>query len=364
MRWPTDLPDPDLPDPEDDVTTPAPRTPDDDRRPARLGPDAPVLTDRDLDDEDPERRPRPSVSLFEGDEGGLEHAERRALVALLKQRFISARTHPRDWQALTENERVVRSRLNDLFLELQVDRVREVAWKRQAVPETGARFPTLLYDAAWSREETVVLVHLRDRFRAAAAAGEDRAYVDREDVVEHVAGFRPPHATDVAGDEKRARSAVASVNRAGLLIGAPTDDRFEISEAIESLLPLELLTGLLVSPPADQRPRPRHRPTRAFDRERTPPRRPPRGVSMRTEPRTSRRLETTRRAVDGEGLFAQRGRGALRRHAAVARRGAPAGQLGRLLGPRHGRPARRRHHDLRRLRRRARAPCSTPTPRC
>lgn len=200
-----------------------------------------------LDPDDPQREATTSVSLFEGDEGGLEYAERRALVALLKQRFISARTHPKDWRALAENERVIRSRLNDLFLELQIDPVREVAWKRQAVPETGQKFPTLLYDAAWSREETVVLVHLRDRFRAATAAGEERVYVDREDVVEHVAGFRPAHATDVAGDEKRARNAVISVNKAGLLIGSPGDDRFEISEAIESLLPLDLLRELLVN---------------------------------------------------------------------------------------------------------------------
>ncbi len=200
-----------------------------------------------LDPDDPEREASTSVSLFEGDEGGLEYAERRALVALLKQRFISARTHPHDWRALTENERVIRSRLNDLFLELQIDPVREVAWKRQAVSETGQKFPTLLYDAAWSREETVVLVHLRDRFRAATAAGEERVFVDREDVVEYVAGFRPTHATDVSGDEKRARNAVSSVNKAGLLIGSPTDHRFEISEAIESLLPLERLKELLVS---------------------------------------------------------------------------------------------------------------------
>jgi hypothetical protein len=80
-----------------------------------------------------------SVSLFEGDEGTLEHGVRHALVALLKQRFVSARTHPRDWRTLVENERVLRSRLNDLFLDLQMDREREVAWKRQAVPETATR---------------------------------------------------------------------------------------------------------------------------------------------------------------------------------------------------------------------------------
>ncbi len=197
-----------------------------------------VDTDFEADIED-------SVSLFEGDEGGLEYAQRHALVALLKQRFISARTHPRDWQVLVEHERVIRSRLNDLFLDLAVDRDREVAWKRQAVSETGSRFPTLLYDAAWSREETLVLVHLRDRLRAGHAGGDARVYVDREDVVDYVASFRPGHATDEAGDEKRARNAVATVAKAGLLIGVGGDERFEISEAVEPLLPLELLQELL-----------------------------------------------------------------------------------------------------------------------
>lgn len=186
-----------------------------------------------------------SVSLFEGDEGGLEYAQRQALVALLKQRFISARTHPRDWQALVENERVLRSRLNDVFLDLAIDRGREVAWKRQAVGEGGSRFPTLLHDTAWSREETLVLVHLRDRLRAGIAGGDLRVYVDRDDILDYIAGYRPAHATDESGDEKRARNAVASVVKSGLLIATASEDRYEISEAVEPLLPLELLTELL-----------------------------------------------------------------------------------------------------------------------
>ncbi|WP_309650744.1 DUF4194 domain-containing protein [Nocardioides sp.] len=201
-----------------------------------------VDTDLDLD---PEILDEGSVSLFEGDEGGLEHAQRHALVTLLKQRFISARTHPRDWQVLVEHERVLRSRLNDLFLELAVDRAREVAWKRQATSETGSRFPTLLYDAAWSREETLVLVHLRDRLRAGLAGGDAHVFIDRDDIVDYVATFRPPHATDEAGDEKRARNAVISIAKAGLLIGTAAEDRFEISEAVEPLLPLDLLQELL-----------------------------------------------------------------------------------------------------------------------
>jgi hypothetical protein len=195
--------------------------------------------DLDLDDA--------SVSLWEGDEGGLEHAQRLALVTLLKQRFISARTHPRDWRTLVEHERVLRSRLNDLFLDLQIDRASEVAWKRQATSETGSRFPTLLYDAAWSREETMVLVHLRDRLRAGLSGGDARVFIDREDIVEYVASFRPAHATDEAGDEKRARNAVLNIVKSGLLIATSTDDRYEISEAVEPLLPIDLLQELLAA---------------------------------------------------------------------------------------------------------------------
>lgn len=189
----------------------------------------------------------PSVSLWEGDEGGLELAQRQTLVTLLKQRFISARTHPRDWRVLVEHERVLRSRLNDLFLELHVDALREVAWKRQAVSEAGQRFPTLLYDAAWTREETLVLVHLRDRLRAASADGEERVFVDVADLVEHAAGFRPAHATDEAGDERRTRNAVATIAKAGLLIPTAYEERFEISEAVEPLLPIEVLQELLAA---------------------------------------------------------------------------------------------------------------------
>src|SRR3954469_15892250 len=94
-----------------------------------------------LGDFEPEAADVASVSLWEGDEGGLEYRQRRTLVTLLKQRFVSARTHPRDWQVLVEHERVLRSRLADLFLDLQIDRAREVAWKRQGVSEPGRRLP-------------------------------------------------------------------------------------------------------------------------------------------------------------------------------------------------------------------------------
>lgn len=195
--------------------------------------------------EDPDREQSSSVALFEGDEGGLELAQRRALVAIVKHRFITADSHPKEWRALLMNPRLIRSRLNDLFLDLHLDVGRNVAFKRQASPEGGGRFPTLLHDTAWTREETILLVFLRARSRADEAAGVPKTFVDRIDMLEHIASVRPPHATDHAGDARRAVKALESLLRAGLLIGASTAERFEVSRAVDVVLPLERLAALL-----------------------------------------------------------------------------------------------------------------------
>lgn len=194
---------------------------------------------------DPERELSSSVSLFEGDEGGLDVGQRRTLVALLKNRFITAASHKDEWRVLLEHRSLLRARLNDLFLDLHVDPVREVAFKRQVKSEGGARFPTLVHDTAWNREETILLVFLRRRDNSERGAGATTVFIDRSDMLEHVASLRPAHATDESADAKRATKAVESLHSAGLLIGASDDDRFEVSPAVEVLLPLEMLTDLL-----------------------------------------------------------------------------------------------------------------------
>jgi hypothetical protein len=205
-----------------------------------------VFDDHDEDDDDPGVGRTSTAALFEGDDGGLELAQRRVLVVLIKQRFISAQTHPKDWRALIANPRPIRARLNDMFMGLHLDREREVAYKYQVAPEgNGAPFPTLLYDTPWGREETILLVYLRGRYRSEQASGADHVYVDLTDMLDHIAQYRPEHATDVSGDARKAVKAVEAMHKAGLLIGARADERFEVSRAIEVLLPVEKLQELL-----------------------------------------------------------------------------------------------------------------------
>ncbi|PRY70627.1 uncharacterized protein DUF4194 [Glaciihabitans tibetensis] len=186
-----------------------------------------------------------SLSLFEGDEGGLTLAQRKTLVLLMKHRYISAAQQPAEWRTLLESTRVLKARLNDVFLDLQVDLHYEVAFKRQAVAEGGDRFPTLLYDAAYTREETVLLVLLRQRFRSERANGHEIVLVDRDNLLDNVGHFRPEHATDRSGDLRRAGGAIESLVKARVLLKTSDPDRFRISPVIEVLLPVERLAELL-----------------------------------------------------------------------------------------------------------------------
>ncbi|TFD01249.1 DUF4194 domain-containing protein [Cryobacterium sandaracinum] len=187
----------------------------------------------------------PSFSLFEGDEGGLTVEQRRTLVLLLKHRYISAALQPAEWQTLLCSQSLLKSRLNDMFLDLHVDLHYEVAFKRQAVAEGGDRFPTLLHDVSYTREETILLVLLRQRFRSERANGHDIVIVDRDNLVENVGHFRPEHATDRWGDARKATAAVDSLAKARVLLKTSDPDRFRISAVIEVLLPVERLSELL-----------------------------------------------------------------------------------------------------------------------
>lgn len=209
--------------------------------------DAP--TDETQTDETPTddatRAESESFSLFEGDEGGLTPAQRRTLVLLLKHRYLSAALYPSEWRTLLASERLLKGRLNDLFLDLHVDRHYEVAFKRQAVAEGGERFPTLLHDVSYTREETILLVLLRQRFRSERANGHDIVIVDRDNLLDNVAHFRPEYATDRSGDARRASAAVDSLVKSRVLAKTSDPDRFRISPVIEVLLPVERLRELL-----------------------------------------------------------------------------------------------------------------------
>lgn len=197
--------------------------------------------DTEPDDEDLEAT---SLALWEGDQGGLTLAQRRAFLALLKHRFITAEKQPVEWRAVLESTDLIRGRLNDLFLELHLDTHRQVAFKRQAAPEvSGKSFPTLLHNTAYSREETILLAYLRMKFRSDAASGQ--VFVDREELLEYVAGFRPDSATDESLDTRKTLNAIENIRKTGVLVAKAEGERFLVSPVIEVLITKEKFEELL-----------------------------------------------------------------------------------------------------------------------
>jgi hypothetical protein len=187
-----------------------------------------------------------SVALFSGDAGRLPFDQRRCLIRLLKERYVSRETHPDLWDVLIDNEDALSSRLNDLFLTLHVDRESEVAYKRQAIRDDDVkRFPTLLHDTSYNREETILLVHLRERLQRERAAGADVVLVDLEELIDRVAEFRLADATDIVAETKRATNAVDALKKSGVLHPSGEADRFKVSPVLDSLMPLPRLKELL-----------------------------------------------------------------------------------------------------------------------
>ena len=69
------------------------------------------------------------LTLFEGDDGELTLDQRRCLIVILKHPVVA--DERAEWATLVRDSRVIKSRLNDLFLDLVIDRERGIAYKVQ-----------------------------------------------------------------------------------------------------------------------------------------------------------------------------------------------------------------------------------------
>jgi hypothetical protein len=186
-----------------------------------------------------------TLALFDGDQGALDLEEREVLVALLRSQVLSAARRPREFEALLRHREIITSRLHELFLDLVLDAERGVAYKVQIRAEGSGHFPALLRDTAYSREETLLLVHLRHARLVGRAAGEEHVFIDQQECLDAIERFRPEHATDVAGDLARARRAVKEMQAAGVLAATATPERFAITAVIEVILPVTRLQELI-----------------------------------------------------------------------------------------------------------------------
>lgn len=182
------------------------------------------------------------AELFAGDSGTLDADVRTVLVRLLQRRFLLADRNRAQWRVLLENQQVIESRLHDLFVHLVVDHERGVAYKRQ-VRSAELDVPVLLRDEAYSRAETLILVHLRSVFQREQGVGETSTRVDLEEIERTALTYFDPYDTNVASPQREIRSAVTRLAKEGL-IEEESEGRFRVTPLVEIALSNERLSEL------------------------------------------------------------------------------------------------------------------------
>jgi len=182
------------------------------------------------------------AELFAGDSGTLDADVRRVLVRLLQRRFLLAERNRAHWRILLENQQVIESRLHDLFVHLVVDHERGVAYKRQ-VRSAELDVPVLLRDEAYSRAETLVLVHLRSVFQRDQGVGETSTRIDVEEIERTALTYFDPDDTNVASPQREIRAAVTRLAKEGL-IDEESEGRYRITPLVEIVLSNERLGEL------------------------------------------------------------------------------------------------------------------------
>jgi hypothetical protein len=170
------------------------------------------------------------------DTGELDHETRRALVQLLKGPLITAAKHPEVWRTTIRDERLLRSRLADVFLELVIDDENELAFTRPA-ESSDPSTPTVLRTERLTFMDTVMLLALRQRLLRAQPG--ERVLVDLDELHEQLEMYRTASDTDPAGYAKRVNASWKKLDRYSLLTKTSTDDRMEISPVLRQLFDAE-----------------------------------------------------------------------------------------------------------------------------
>jgi len=191
---------------------------------------------------DVEPTPARKGALFEGDTGALPLDARRALCQLLIGPSIDGRSSPL-WPAVLRFEAQLRAHLNDLFLELVLDREAGVAFTRQA--DTGELdTPVLLRSSPLTFIDSVLLLYLRQQLAEADAQGH-RAVVEDSVLVDALSVYEKNVSTDRAGFNKRIAASIAKMKENHVLEKLRgSEDRYEVSPALKLLFSAEDVQNL------------------------------------------------------------------------------------------------------------------------
>jgi hypothetical protein len=181
------------------------------------------------------------AALFPGDTGVLSMKVRQALVKLLKGPYVDGGRDEKLWTVLLDNQVILRSRLSELFLTLELDHERKIAVLRPVDPDAiggSTRSSILRQQRALSRVETIVLLRLRLLLDRHVTAQTDPT-ITREEIADLVAHYQPAGQQDALRDSDVVNRAITKLLARQLLLPTGLDDVYTISNALPLALPFE-----------------------------------------------------------------------------------------------------------------------------
>ena len=181
------------------------------------------------------------AALGPGATGGLAMNVRPALGKLVIGPYRGGGRDEKLWTTLLDNQLILRSRLSELFLTLQLDHDRKIAVLRPVDPEilgASSRSSILRQQRALSRVETIVLLRLRLLLDRHVTAQTDPT-VTREEISDLVANYTPAGQQDALRDSDVVNRTITKLLARQLLLATPLDDTYTISNALPLALPFE-----------------------------------------------------------------------------------------------------------------------------
>ena len=135
----------------------------------------------------------------------LPEPARRALVSLLMNRYISRSRNRAAWEGTVNYESDVRARLDEMYLDLILDREADVAFKRQ---QDGDDVPRMLRrEKALTRDASFVLIFLRREY-AFADPDDGPVVISRDQISEFLRAYREDGDSDDARFSRRVDAAI------------------------------------------------------------------------------------------------------------------------------------------------------------
>jgi hypothetical protein len=178
----------------------------------------------------------PSTPRFDGDTSELPAELCWTLQELVVAPHIGEGS--RSWALLLQHEDVLRSRLSELGLVLEVSREHGYAFTQQA-DDPSPRARVLLRARTLSLSASALALYLYNQYLLAPEES-----VETSDMVDHMLGYKPTGDSDEAGFVKKIHAAIRSLDDAHVIQQVPGTTRYLVYPVIMSLLTADRVEAL------------------------------------------------------------------------------------------------------------------------